>query len=252
MLKMPSQTNFSLSEIGETVISLKHVKKDFGELKVLHDVSLEVKKGEVVTILGSSGSGKTTIFNIIAGLTPIDEGEVSVHGSLGYMQQKDLLLPWKNIYDNVSLPLRLKGVKNEIISEKIRAYLPLVGLSGYEDKYPFQLSGGMKQKASFLRTLMTAEEIFLLDEAFASLDSITRNQMQRWLLEMKKRFDNTILLITHDIDEAIMLSDRIYIISKIPSVIKKEIRVGFNRDSKLDRFLSPASLKLKEEILGLI
>ena len=115
--------------------------------------SLEVQKGEIVTILGSSGSGKTTIFNIIAGLTSIDQGAVEVNGTLGYMQQKDLLLPWKTIHDNVSLPLRLKGVKKELIEEKIKVYLPLVGLAGFEDKYPHQLSGGDEAKGQFSQDL---------------------------------------------------------------------------------------------------
>ncbi|NTW73082.1 MAG: ABC transporter ATP-binding protein [Eubacteriaceae bacterium] len=244
--------NSSQAANKSLVIKLNHVKKDFGELKVLHDVSLEVYKGEFVTILGSSGSGKSTIFNIIAGLIDYDEGEVTVNGSVGYMQQKDLLLPWKNVADNVSLPLMLKKTDKKLIAEKLEAYLPLVGLKGYEESFPFQLSGGMRQRASFLRTLMTSEEIFLLDEAFGSLDSITRRQMQKWLLDMKMKLNNTILLITHDIDEAILLSDRIYVISKIPAVIKREISVDFNRDNKLERFLSPESLKLKEEILEIL
>lgn len=246
MLTMPLQTNSSLND---TVIKLEHVGKTFGEMVVFEDICLHVNRGEIVSILGSSGSGKSTLFNIIAGLIPIDHGKVAVRGTVGYMQQKDLLLPWKTVASNVGLPLKLKGFAKEDIEKKIKEYLPLVGLEGNEDKYPFQLSGGMRQRASFLRTLMTAEEIFLLDEAFGSLDSITRGQMQKWLLDMKNKFDNTVVLITHDIDEAIYLSDRIYIISKIPAEIKKEIKVDFYNEDKNKRLLSPRTLELKQEIL---
>ncbi len=245
---MPLQMNSSQRD-SDTVISLKNVGKSFGEMVVFKDISLHVNRGEIVSILGSSGSGKSTLFNIIAGLIPVDHGDVIVKGTVGYMQQKDLLLPWKTVSANVGLPLKLKGVEKEDIKKRIEEYLPLVGLEGYEDKFPFQLSGGMRQRASFLRTLMTSEEIFLLDEAFGSLDSITRGQMQKWLLEMKSELDNTVVFITHDIDEAIFLSDRIYVISKIPAEIKKEIDVDFHKDDKNKRLLSSKTLELKQEIL---
>lgn len=234
------------------LISAESIKKSFGEIKVLKDISIKVNKGEFVTLLGPSGCGKTTIFNIITGLVREDEGKITIRGTMGYMQQKDLLLPWKTIMDNVALPLILKGVGKSTWEARVRKYLPVVGLEGYEEKYPSQLSGGMRQRASFLRTFMASEDIMLLDEAFASLDSITKENMQKWLLEMKNRLNNTILLITHDIDEAIFLSDKIYVLSQKPSTIKKEISVDFCKEDKLERLLSPQSLLLKQEILGLL
>ncbi|WP_246798158.1 ABC transporter ATP-binding protein [Alkalibacter rhizosphaerae] len=234
------------------VILLEHVAKSFDDMIVFEDITLHVEKGEVVTLLGSSGSGKSTLFNIIAGLYGVDRGKVEVEGSVGYMQQKDLLLPWKRVYENIALPLKLQHVSKEIIQEKIEKYLPLAGLEGTEKKYPYQLSGGMRQRVSFVRTLMRAEDIMLFDEAFGSLDYATRRQMQHWLLDMKDTLDNTMVFITHDIDEAIYLSDRIYVLSKIPATIEREIVLDYDRDHKEKRFLSPRTMELKEEILKLL
>lgn len=234
------------------LITLNRIEKKYGNVEVLKDISIHINKGEFVSILGPSGCGKSTLFNIVTGLIPQDGGEVKVNGTIGYMQQKDLLLPWKTIMENVALPLILKRVDKKVWEEKVRKYLPIVGLEGYEDKYPSELSGGMKQRASFLRTLMASEDIMLLDEPFASLDSITKGNMQKWLLEMKSKLNNTILLITHDIDEALFLSDRIYVLSSKPAEIKTEMFVGFHQHSKLERLLSPELLKLKEKIIKLL
>lgn len=239
-------------EEENSLIILNKIEKKYGNVEVLKDVSIHINKGEFVSILGPSGCGKSTLFNIVTGLTSKDSGEIKVNGTIGYMQQKDLLLPWKTIMENVALPLILKKVDKSLWQERVRKYLPVVGLEGYEDKYPSELSGGMKQRASFLRTLMASEDIMLLDEPFASLDSITKGNMQRWLLEMKNKLNNTILLITHDIDEAIFLSDRIYVLTSKPATIKKEIVLDFNVNDKLERLLSTKALKLKEEILKML
>ena len=148
------------------LIALENIEKSFGDIKVLENISIRVEKGEFVSLLGPSGCGKSTIFNIISKLIPQDSGEIYVNGTIGYMQQKDLLLPWKTIMDNVALPLTIKGIDKKARQDKVKKYLPIVGLEGYEDNYPSQLSGGMRQRASFLRTLMTSEDIMLLDEAF--------------------------------------------------------------------------------------
>lgn len=219
---------------------------------MLKNISINIEKGKFVSLIGPSGCGKSTIFNIISRLIPQDSGEIYVNGTIGYMQQKDLLLPWKTIMDNVALPLTIKGVDKKTRENKVKKYLPIIGLEGYEKNYPSQLSGGMKQRASFLRTLMASEDIMLLDEAFASLDSITKSKMQIWLLDMKSRLNNTILLITHDIDEALLLSDRIYVLSSKPTTIKKEIILDFNTANKKERILSSKTLKLKEEILKVL
>lgn len=252
MLKMHSPITSYHKKGKNTLITLENIEKSFGDIKVLEDITIEIRKGEFVSLLGPSGCGKSTIFNILSELIPQDKGKIYVNGSIGYMQQKDLLLPWKTIMDNVALPLTLKSIDKKTREDKVKRYLPIVGLEGYENNYPFQLSGGMKQRASFLRTLMASEDIMLLDEAFASLDSITKSKMQRWLLDMKNKLNNTILLITHDIDEALLLSDRIYVLSAKPALIKKEILIDFDKDNKLGRLLSPKTLQLKEEILEML
>lgn len=236
----------------EALVSLENIKKNFGRLEVLKDISIDIYERELVTILGPSGCGKSTIFNIISGGLKEDSGRVEINGSLGYMQQKDLLLPWKTIRQNIALPLEIQKVPKDIINKKIEEYMPIVGLEGYGDKHPYQLSGGMRQRASFLRTLMAAEDIMLLDEAFASLDSITKSNMHEWLLDIVETIGNTILLITHDIDEALLLSDRIYVLSKKPAVVKKEIIVDFNKENKLERRFSEKTLELKKEIISLL
>jgi putative hydroxymethylpyrimidine transport system ATP-binding protein len=231
---------------------MENVGKSYNQNEVIRDISLHVDQGEFVSVLGPSGCGKTTVFNIIAGLLEADRGELEVQGALGYMQQKDLLLPWKTVLDNIILPLILKGKPKQEARKQADAYLDLMGLRGYEHEYPYQLSGGMKQRANFLRTFMASQETMLLDEPFGALDSITKGKMQRWLLEIKTRLNLSILFITHDIEEAIFLSDRIYVISSKPGRIVKELEVSFFKEDKQERLVSEKLLKLKEEILTLL
>ncbi|RRH40369.1 ATP-binding cassette domain-containing protein, partial [Clostridioides difficile] len=166
-----------------------------------------------------------------------------------YMYQKDLLLPYKTIIDNVSLPLILKKEKKSKARSMVKPYFEVFGLSGYEDKYPSELSGGMRQRANFLRTFINSNDIMLLDEPFGALDSLTKTSMQKWLLDVKKKVNSTILLITHDIDEAIMLSNRIYVISKKPSIVKKEFVID---SRKLNEDNLENIIKLKKEIISLL
>ena len=201
---------------------LSNVSKSYNNTLVLEDINIKVNEGELVTILGPSGSGKSTIFNIITNLTQKDNGNVYIDGKISYMQQKDLLLPYKTIIDNVSLPLILNKENKKNAQEIVRPYFKEFGLEGYEDKYPSELSGGMKQRANFLRTFINSNDLMLLDEPFGALDSITKTNMQKWLLNVREKFNSTIILITHDIEEAITLSDRIYLISQKPSSIKAE------------------------------
>jgi len=236
----------------EALIRLDAISKSFGTTEILKDVALHIKKGEFVSILGPSGSGKSTLFNIITGLVPADGGSVQVNGEIGYMQQKDLLLPWKTVLDNIVLPLDLKGMDKKASRAKAGSLLGRVGLSGYEDRYPSELSGGMKQRASFLRTFLASGEIMLLDEPFGALDSITKSNMQTWLLEVQEDFDVTILFITHDIEEAILLSDRIYVLSTKPGMIKQELPVAFDVENKRNRRINPELLLMKEAIKDLL
>lgn len=230
-------------------INLENVKKIYDKIVVLDDINIKVYEGEFVSILGPSGCGKSTIFNIIANLINYDNGKVDINGKLSYMYQKDLLLPYKTIIDNVTLPMILNKEKKNIAYEKVKEYFNIFGLEGYENKYPSELSGGMKQRANFLRTYVASNDIMLLDEPFGALDSITKSSMQKWLLEVKNKVNSTILLITHDIDEAIMMSDRIYVIAKKPSSVKKEFILNRNyyNEENIENIF-----KLKKEILELL
>lgn len=228
-------------------IVISNLSKKYKDKLILKDINLHVYEDEVVSIIGPSGCGKSTIFNILSNLTTCDSGDVDINGRFSYMYQKDLLLPYKNIIDNVSLPLVLKGEKKKKSRETVKPYFSTFGLEGYENKYPDELSGGMKQRVNFMRTFVNSSDIMLLDEPFGALDSITRSSMQNWLLDIKKEIKSTILLITHDIDEAIILSDRIYILSNKPAVITKEIFVD-NRIYNKDNLENVA--RLKKEILG--
>lgn len=230
-------------------ISIENVSKTYKDVDVLKDISIDVYEGEFVSILGPSGCGKSTIFNIITQLTDYNSGMVNINGNYSYMYQKDLLLPYKTIIDNVSLPLVLKKEKKSKARSMVKHYFEIFGLEGYEYKYPSELSGGMRQRANFLRTFINSNDIMLLDEPFGALDSLTKTSMQKWLLEVKKKVNSTILLITHDIDEAIMLSNRIYVISKKPSIVKKEFIID-NRNINEDNLENV--IKLKKEIISLL
>ncbi|ALU37321.1 Taurine import ATP-binding protein TauB [Clostridium ljungdahlii DSM 13528] len=249
---MLSQMNFYQNKQDNSIIKVKNVSRSFEKNLILKDISINLKKGEFVSILGPSGCGKSTLFNIITGIIKEDSGEVSVKGDLGYMQQKDLLLPWKTVMENVVLPLDIRGSNKRESRERAVKYIEIVGLKGYEKKYPYELSGGMRQRASFLRTFLSSEEIMLLDEPFGALDSITRGKMQRWILDMKQELKRSILFVTHDIEEAILLSDRIYVLSSKPGMIKKEINVDFENENKKNRIFSKKLLEMKADILKLL
>jgi ABC-type nitrate/sulfonate/bicarbonate transport system ATPase subunit len=234
------------------MISLDGVKKSFGEVEVLRDISLSASKGELVSVLGPSGCGKSTIMNLITGILNADGGNIDINGRIGFMQQKDLLFPWKTVIDNVILPLELRGEKRRTLREKAGRYFQEFGLSGYERKYPNELSGGMRQRASFLRTFLSSGEILLLDEPFGALDAITRARLQSWLLEIVQRLDITILFITHDIEEAILMSDRIYILSQRPSSVIDEISLSFHQSSKTNRLLDKRLIEYKTVITDML
>lgn len=224
-------------------ITLTNISKSFDDIKVLENINISVKEGEVVSILGESGSGKSTIFNIITNLVEADSGELNVNGKVSYMYQKDMMVPWKKVIDNIGLPLIFHGKKNNEAREIVEKYIDIFGLTGFQYKYPSQLSGGMKQRANFLKTYLTSDDIMLLDEPFGALDSITRRNMQLWLLELTKNMKSTILFITHDIEEAILLSDKIYIISEKPANIKAEIKVHLSERN--------AEITISEEFLSI-
>lgn len=195
-------------------------------------LSFGVESGEFVSILGPSGCGKSTVLNLLAGILKPEVGEIRVDGApvqgmsarFAYMPQNDLLFPWKTILKNVCLHAHLHGSEAEA-RERARALFPAFGLEGYEDAYPGDLSGGMRQRAAFLRTALCDADILLLDEPFGALDVISRGDMQDWLVSMKASLGRTCLLVTHDIDEAIFLSDRILVLNGRPATICRELRV---------------------------
>lgn len=211
-------------------LKIDHLSVSFSGQKILSDVSLDVAEGAFVSILGPSGCGKSTLLNILAGLLPLEEGafyvdDAPVSGAsehFAYMPQEDLLLPWKTIMDNVCLYGAIHKEKVQA-RQKAAELFPIFGLAGYENAYPEELSGGMRQRAAFLRTALCKADILLLDEPFGALDVITRSDMQDWLAGMRSELKKTTLLVTHDIDEAIYLSDKILILNGKPAGIRKEI-----------------------------
>ncbi len=196
---------------------------------ILRDFHLQVKKGEFVSVVGPSGCGKSTLLNLIAGLLPRGGGSVLVDGveshgissRFALMPQDDLLLPWMTVLENVCLYGKVHGTWKSLRPMALEN-LSAFGLDGYENRYPHELSGGMRQRAAFLRTALCPAEILLLDEPFASLDVITREDLQDWLLQMRRQLDRTVLLVTHDMDEAIYLSDRVLVLGGRPAEIRLE------------------------------
>lgn len=238
-------------------LTIRNISKSYGEKEVLKDVSVVLKENELVCLLGVSGAGKTTLFNIIAGLLAPDCGEILLDGkditnhagNISYMLQKDLLLPYKTIEDNVSLPLIIKGMKKRNARDKVAEYFEEFGLGGTQKLYPASLSGGMKQRAALLRTYLFSDQVALLDEPFSALDMITKGKIHRWYLDIMEKIKLSTLFITHDIDEAILLSDRIYLLTGTPGQITKEIIMKEKRPRDEEFLLSPEFLRYKKEIL---
>ena len=233
------------------------VSKSFDGESVIRDIHIELREGELVSLLGISGGGKTTLFNVIAGLSLPDQGQVLLDGrditgqpgNVSYMLQKDLLLPYRTIVDNVALPLLIKGAGQREAREKASAYFGQFGLEGTEMKYPGQLSGGMRQRAALLRTYLFSADVALLDEPFSALDMLTKGAVHSWYLDVMERIRLSTLFITHDIDEAILLSDRIYLLTGRPGQITGELVIKEPRPRRKDFNLTEEFLAYKREIL---
>ena len=235
-------------------LEIKNLSYSFGDNHILKDINIYVKENEVVAIVGSSGVGKSTLFNLIAGVLKKQSGEIVIDGSddyigkVAYMLQKDLLFEHKTIINNIILPLIIAKIDKKVALEEGRKILKQFNLEKYADKYPKQLSGGMRQRVALIRTYMFKRNIFLLDEAFSALDAITKKELHKWYLNLKKEFNLTTLLITHDIEEAIFLSDRIYILANKPGEIIKEIKIEINPNEDID----VQRLSYKKEILNIM
>ena len=240
------------------VLEVKGVSKSFDGEEIIRNISLELKEGEIVSLLGVSGGGKTTLFNIIAGLSTPDVGNIYLEGqeitgkpgNISYMLQKDLLLPYRTLVDNVALPLTIRGMKKSEAREKAAGYFEEFGLEGAEKKYPSEISGGMKQRAALLRTYLFSEKVALLDEPFSALDMLTKASVHEWYLDVMEKIKLSTLFITHDIDEAILLSDRIYLLTGKPGSITKEIVIKEPKPRKKDFNLSENFLQYKREIIS--
>lgn len=231
---------------------------DYENRKILNHLDFSVNEGEFVSILGPSGCGKSTLLKLLTGVLKAEKGHILVDGQeikgvtehFAYMPQNDLLFPWKTILENVCLYGRIHGSADGM-KEQARKQMEAFGLKGYEDEYPSSLSGGMRQRVAFLRTLLCHADILLLDEPFGALDVITRGEMQDWLLGVRARLNRTVLLVTHDMDEAIYLSDRILILDPGSGRIGSEIEIAEKNRSR-DWLYSQGELRRRiyREIMG--
>ena len=231
-----------------------------GKTNVIENINLTLGKGELVSLLGVSGGGKTTLFNVIAGLNPPQTGEIlldgvniaGIPGKISYMMQKDLLLPYRTIEDNVALPLLIHGTKKAEARKKVGAYFTEFGIEGTQKQYPAELSGGMRQRAALLRTYMFSGDVALLDEPFSALDTLTKSEMHRWYLDVMESIKLSTIFITHDIDEAILLSDRIYLLGGRPGTIAEEIVIQEPKPRRRDFNLTEDFLSYKRQILNFL
>lgn len=240
-------------------LTFRGVSFAYGDQPIVAQLSFHVARGQFISLIGPSGVGKSTLFRLASGLAEPDAGQILLDGKeqqkrlgrVGYMPQKDLLLPWRTITENAMLPLELKSVPRALARAKVAEQLPLFGLGGCSDAYPDQLSGGMRQRVSLLRATLTGSDLLLLDEPFSALDGITRMEMQDWLLEMWQRLKITILMITHDIEEALVMSDKVFLLTEKPIQKIVEITpppVSDRRERRHDPRLGP----LRREIWRLL
>jgi len=235
-------------------------KTPAGVFQALAPVTLSIPQGSFVSLIGPSGCGKSTIFNIIAGLLEPTAGRVLIDGieatgtigRVGYMLQKDLLLPWRSVLDNVILGMEIQGVPLREARGRALPLLQRYGLSGFEHLYPSSLSGGMRQRAALLRTPLFDTDVILLDEPFGALDAQTKLQMQEWLMQLWGDFGKTVVFVTHDIEEAIFLSDEVHVMGTRPGRIIEKIPVSIERPRRRASVLTPAFLATKERCLELL
>jgi ABC-type nitrate/sulfonate/bicarbonate transport system ATPase subunit len=242
---------------AEEVCKTFSARSGTASVTALQGVDLHVDAGEFVSIVGPSGCGKSTLFNILAGLVWPSAGRIlldgrevaSLLGRVGYMPQKDLLMPWRTVLDNVTLGLETGGVARREARERATAELTRFGLVGFERRWPASLSGGMRQRAALLRTFLAGRDVMLLDEPFGALDALTRQTMQEWLLQIWQADRKTILFVTHDVEEAVFLSDRVYVMSGRPGTMQMCVEIGLPRPREFDLTLTPGFIEIKQRLL---
>jgi putative hydroxymethylpyrimidine transport system ATP-binding protein len=239
-------------------LTLAGLTKAYGDLPVLDGVSFSVARGEFVAVVGPSGCGKSTLFDVVAGLERPDAGRVLVDGAdatgrtdaFAYMPQQDLLFPWRTVLDNTTLGLEVAGTRRRAARERARPLFAEFGLAGFEQARPGELSGGMRQRAALLRTVVQDRAVLLLDEPFGALDALTRTEMQVWLSRMRARFDWTIVLVTHDVREAVLLADRVVVLAPRPTAVRRVVTVDVPRPRDLSALTDPAFVAAEAELLG--
>ena len=238
-------------------IDVRGMHHAFGDLRVLEGVGLQVPEGTFASIVGPSGCGKSTLLKVLAGLLAPDTGTAEVGGTstinrpglVSYMPQKDLLLPWRRVLGNATLGAEVGGVPRAEAKRRAAALMDRFGLSGFERAWPSQLSGGMRQRLALLRTFLAPARTMLLDEPFGALDAITRREMHGWLQTVLAAEPRTVLFITHDVEEALLLSDRVYVMSPRPGRMVRDVTVDFPRPRPSEAVLTPEFIRLKAELL---
>lgn len=239
-------------------LEVQNVSFAYTDENVIENINIHLGDGELVSLLGISGGGKTTLFNVISGLKAPQKGRILLGGEditgkpgkISYMLQKDLLLPYRTIEDNVALPLIIRGMKKPQARQKASENFERFGLEGTQKKYPAELSGGMRQRAALLRTYMFSNDVALLDEPFSALDTLTKSAMHAWYLDIMKKIRMSTLFITHDIDEAILLSDRIYLLGGRPGRITDEVIIKTPREERKNFNLTEEFLNYKKDIIS--
>jgi len=241
-------------------LEVRDVVKRYGDKEVLAGVSLTVEDGEFVSLIGPSGSGKSTLLKVIGGLEPAEQGEIRIDGRraegrrglIAYMPQQASLLPWRTVAGNIELALGIAGVPRGEAKRLAREWLARVGLADYADAWPHTLSGGMQQRVSFIRALLSPQKLMCLDEPFGALDALTRQHMQEWLLSMWEANRRAVLLVTHSIEEALLLSDRIVVLSARPASVLRELAVPFGRPRSAKLWKTPEFAELRDAIYDLL
>ena len=238
-------------------LTLNNISKSFADKQVLDNISLEVQAGEFVSLIGPSGSGKSTMFNLIGGLISPDQGDIFMNdqlitnksGHISYMPQQSSLFPWRTVLDNVLLGQEIQGMRE---TDRAMTMLEKAGLGEVIHSYPHELSGGMQQRVAFIRALLSPQTFMCLDEPFSALDEFTRLDMQKWLLATWEDYDRSVPFITHNIEEALFLSDKIIILSSNPAQIKEIVDIPFARPRDEDIFLTETFLEWKKKLINII
>ena len=234
------------------VIEVRGLTKWFGDLEVLHDVGFKLGEAECLAILGPSGCGKTTLLRILLGLETADDGSFSqALDRAGYLPQGSLLFPWKRVIENIELPMLLQGIAREERRSRIRVQLHIFGLEGFESSYPFELSGGMQQRVALLRAVMAGAQTLILDEPFGALDTVTRQRLQDWLAGAIEQLACAVIFVTHDLEEAVVLSHRILVMSERPASILGQLKPQLSPGDRIDR-MSAGFLRTRSALVDLI